>query len=73
VWLILYGYLIASSLGHFLYGSPDDFTTRGLISVLVDVAAGLLVIAAALWSIVARRAGAARAPRPPSRPPEPAR
>ena len=54
--LLLYGYLIASSLGHFLYGSPDELTTRGLISVFVDVAAGLTVIAVALWSILARRA-----------------
>ena len=53
--LLLYGYLIASSLGHFLYGSPDELTTRGLISVFVDVAAGLTVIAVALWSILARR------------------
>jgi hypothetical protein len=54
--LLLYGYLIASSLGHFLYGSPDELTTRGLISVFVDVAAGLAVMAVAIWSIVARRA-----------------
>jgi hypothetical protein len=53
--LLLYGYLIASSLGHFLYGSPSELTTRGLISVFVDVAAGLTVIAVALWSIMARR------------------
>lgn len=62
VWLILYGYLIASSLGHFLYGSPDEFTTRGLISVFVDVAAGLTVIAITLRSILARRAVASRSP-----------
>jgi uncharacterized membrane protein YfcA len=75
--LLIYGYLVASSLGHFLYGSPDELTTRGLISVLVDVAAGLLVIAVALWSIVAQRAEGARASRrsraSASRPPEPAR
>jgi CHASE2 domain-containing sensor protein len=59
--LLIYGYLIASSLGHFLYGSPDELTTRGLISVFVDVAAGLTVMAVALWSILARRARAPRA------------
>jgi hypothetical protein len=59
--LLVYGYLVASSLGHFLYGSPDELTTRGLISVLVDVAAGAVVIALAGWSILSRRA---RAPRP---------
>ena len=59
--LLIYGYLIASSLGHFLYGSPDEFTTHGLISVFVDVAAGLTVMAVAAWSILARRARASRA------------
>jgi hypothetical protein len=59
--LLIYGYLIASSLGHFLYGSPDELTTRGLISVFVDVAAGLTVMAVAIWSILARRADAPRA------------
>jgi hypothetical protein len=58
--LLLYGYLIASSLGHFLYGSPDELTTRGLISVFVDAAAGLTVIAVAVWSMLARRAAPSR-------------
>ena len=60
--LIIYGYLVASSLGHFLYGSPDELTTRGLISVFVDAAAGLVVIAVAVWSILARRREPAPAP-----------
>jgi hypothetical protein len=59
--LLIYGYLVISSLGHFLYGSPDELTTRGLISVFVDVAAGSVVIAVALWSVLARRARAPRA------------
>jgi len=59
--LLIYGYLIASPLGHFLYGSPDELTSRGLVSVFVDLAAGLLVIAVALWSIRFRRAGESRA------------
>jgi hypothetical protein len=53
--LLIYGDLIASSLGHFLYGSPDELTTRGLISVFVDVSAGIVVMAVAIWSILARR------------------
>jgi hypothetical protein len=62
--LFIYGYLVLSSLGHFLYGSPSELTTRGLVSVFVDVAAGLVVIALALWSMLARRRGPAPAPGP---------
>ena len=54
--LLLYGFLVFSSLGHFIYGSPSELTTRGVVSVFVDVAAGSVVIAVALWSILARRA-----------------
>ena len=57
--LIVYGYLVASSLGHFIDGSPSELTTHGLISVFVDVAAGTAVIGLAVWSLVARRARAA--------------
>jgi hypothetical protein len=53
--LLIYGYLVISSLGHFLYGSPAELTTRGVISVFVDVAAGSVVIGLTLWSILARR------------------
>ena len=59
--LVLYGAMIFSSLGHFLYGSPSELTTRGLVSVFVDVTAGAAVIAVAIWSILARRAAAPRA------------
>jgi hypothetical protein len=59
--LLIYGYLVISSLGHFLYGSPDELTARGLISVFVDVAAGSVVVAVAVWSILARRARVPRA------------
>ena len=55
VGLVLYGFLIFSSLGHFIYGSPSELTTRGLVSVFVDVSAGLVVIAVAVWSMLARR------------------
>jgi ammonia channel protein AmtB len=64
--LLLYGYLVVSSLGHFLYGSPDELTTRGLISVFVDVAAGSVVIAVTLGSILARHRTGARLVKPQS-------
>jgi hypothetical protein len=53
--LFAYGYVGLSSLGHFLSGSPDQFTTRGLVSVLVDGVAGSAVLAVTVWSIVAHR------------------
>jgi hypothetical protein len=62
--LLVYGYLVLSSLGHFIYGSPSELTARGLISVFVDAAAGSIVIAVGLWSILARR----RRPAPASGP-----
>lgn len=55
VGLVLYGLLIFSSLGHFIYGSPSELTTRGLVSVFVDVTFGSVVILVALWSVLARR------------------
>ena len=60
--LLIYGYLVLSSLGHFLYGSPDELTTRGLVSVFIDAAAGTVVIAVAVWSILPRRRWPASAP-----------
>ena len=56
--LLVYAYTGLSSLGHFLSGGPSEFTTRGLVSVLLDGAAGSAVLVVALWSIAAqRRAG----------------
>jgi hypothetical protein len=55
--LIAYSYAGLSSLGHFLSGSPDEFTTRGLVSIFIDGAAGTAVLAVALWSIIALRRG----------------
>jgi hypothetical protein len=55
-WLLLaYSYTGISSLGHFLSGGPDEFTTRGLVSVLADGAIGLTVLAVALWALLAER------------------
>lgn len=44
------------SLGHFLYGAPADFTTRGLASVFIDAVAGSAVLAVTFWSVLALRA-----------------
>lgn len=55
VCLVAYAYTGLSSLGHFTSGSPDEFTTRGLVSVLIDGVAGSAVLAVAVWSILALR------------------
>jgi hypothetical protein len=55
-WLLLaFSYLGLVSLGHFTAGSPDELTTRGLISVTIDAVAGFTVLGIALWSFLARR------------------
>lgn len=51
--LLVYSYTGLSSLGHLLYGSPDEFTTRGLVSVLIDGVAGSVVLAVTAWSMLA--------------------
>lgn len=51
--LLVYSYTGLSSLGHFLYGSPEEFTTRGVVSVLLDGAAGSAVLAVTVWSVLA--------------------
>jgi hypothetical protein len=51
--LLVYSYTGISSLGHFLSGSPDELTTRGLISVLIDGVAGSAVLAVTVWSVLA--------------------
>jgi hypothetical protein len=56
--------MVVSSLGHFAYGSPSDLTTRGAVSVFVDVFAGTAVLVIAVWSIVARRRATAPARSP---------
>ena len=53
--LIAYSYTGLISLGHFTSGSPDEFTTRGLVSIAIDAIAGTAVLLTALRSIVARR------------------
>jgi len=56
--LVVYSYTGLVSLGHFLYGSPSELTTRGLVSVLIDAVAGTVVLVTALRSILARRRAA---------------
>lgn len=53
----LFAYALAGliSLGHFLYGSPSELTTRGLISVLVDAVAGTAVLVVTVRSMLGRR------------------
>jgi hypothetical protein len=65
--LLAYSYTGLSSLGHLLSGSPDEFTARGLTSVLLDGVAGGAVLALAIWSILAHR----RAPGIPKRQAQP--
>jgi hypothetical protein len=59
VLLIIYSYTGFVSLGHFTVGGPDELTTRGLVSVIIDAFVGAAVLGVALWSIRARRGGAA--------------
>ena len=55
-WVLLaYAFAGISSLGHFLSGSPDEFTTRGVVSIFADGLAGVAVLTVALWSFNARR------------------
>ena len=61
--LVAYSFIGLVSIGHFLYASPGELTTRGTISVFVDIAAGSAVLAVALWSIAARRERTAPVPR----------
>ena len=60
--LVAYSYTGLVSVGHFISGPPSEFTTRGLVSVFVDIAMGSLVLATAAWSIVARRRMSAATP-----------
>ena len=60
--LLVYSYTGLSSLGHFIYGSPDEFTTRGLVSIFIDAVVGSAVLAVAVRSMLARRALVAEGP-----------
>jgi hypothetical protein len=55
-------YLGLISLLHFTAGPPDELTTRGLISVLIDGVVGAAVLGVTIWSILARRGESSPAP-----------
>jgi len=57
--LIAFSSLGLISLLHFTSAPPDELTTRGLVSVLIDGIMGFTVLGVALWSILARRPEAA--------------
>ena len=59
--LVAYSYTGLVSLGHFLYGAPGDLTTRAFVSVLIDAAAGLAVLAVVTRSVLSRRSPASTA------------
>ena len=54
--LVAYSWVGLISIGHFFTATPAELTTRGAISVFVDITAGSVVLAVAIWSILARRA-----------------
>jgi len=58
---LLFAYSFAGliDLAHFVTISPAALTTRGLISVLIDLTIGTAVLVVAIRSILARRKGSA--------------
>lgn len=66
--LALYSYAGLVSLGHFTAASPADLTTRGVITVFIDVSLGVVVLATAVWILVAERRGRYAAGGAPKRP-----
>ena len=65
VLLVVYSFVGLISIGHFATATPAELTTRGAISVFVDIAAGSVVLAVAIWSIRARKTTGARQRRAP--------
>lgn len=68
VLLVVYSFVGLISVGRFLTATPTELTTRGAISVFVDIAAGSAVLAVAIWSILARRRPVPANRRAPARP-----
>lgn len=56
IFLVACSYLGLVSLLHFTAASPDELTTRGLVSVVIDGTVGTALLGVTVWSIVARRA-----------------
>ena len=55
VCLVVYSYTGLSSLGHYLYGSLDEFSAKQHAFILVDGFTGAAVIAFVVWSALTRR------------------
>jgi hypothetical protein len=55
LYLFVYSYTGLSSLGHYWYGSANDFTTKMHLFIWTDVLAGLVVAGCAVWILVTRR------------------
>jgi hypothetical protein len=56
VYLLVYAYTGLSSLGHYMYGSIDDFTLRMHASILLDGVTGAAVAACGVALMVRARA-----------------
>ncbi len=61
IYLAASSYLGLISLLHFTAGPPDELTTRGLISVLIDGVVGAALLGVVVWSVLARRRGSSAA------------
>ena len=60
VLLVVYSFVGLISIGHFATATPGELTTRGAVSVFVDIVAGSVVLAVAIWSIRSPRTTDAR-------------
>ena len=52
VLLVVYSFVGLISIGHFATATLAELTTRGAISVFVDIAAGSVILAVAIWSML---------------------
>lgn len=55
VCLVVYSYTGLSSLGHYLYGSLDEFSAKQHAFIAIDGLSGAAVIAFVVWSAITRR------------------
>jgi len=53
--LLVYSYTGLSSLGHYPYGAPSDFSIKMHAGILVDGVTGAAVLAVALWLLIGSR------------------
>lgn len=59
-YLLVYSYTGTSSLGHYPYGNPGDFTTVMHLFIWTDALVGLVVASCAVWILLARRSEGSR-------------